>query len=48
MNLASLRKEEGLRMFTAWMYFGAFCIAEPAWISLTAMIVTVLIRKGMA
>lgn len=44
MNLANLRKEEGLRMFTAWMYFGAFCIAVPAWISLTSMIVTVMVQ----
>lgn len=47
MNLPSLRKEEGLRMFTAWMYFGALCIEEPAWIFLTVMIVTVMIQKGM-
>lgn len=35
-------------MFTAWMYFGAFCIEEPALVFLTVMIVTVMIQKRMA
>lgn len=46
-TLACLGKVVSLSMFTVWMYFGDFCIADLAWIPVIAMIVTVIRRNGM-